>query len=65
MNKCQTYSVKDRVYPLRKIVNNKEVLTDEEVRFINRNSHIDFPIFNKFDKRHILVIEIDGGILFS
>lgn len=59
-DKYKTYSVKDKVYPLRKIVNNKEILNDEEARFINRNSHIDFLIFNKFDKKPILAIEVDG-----
>ena len=30
------------------------------MKFINRNSHIDFLIFNKFDKKPILAIEVDG-----
>ena len=32
----------------------------EELEFINRNSHIDFLIFNKFDKMPVLAIEVDG-----
>ncbi len=60
LDEYKTYDVKDRVYPLRKIVNNKEILDEEEIKFINRNSHIDFLIFNKFNKKPVLAIEVDG-----
>lgn len=58
--KYLTYDLKDKVYPLRKVVNNKNILNEEELEFINRNSHIDFLIFNKFDKMPVLAIEVDG-----
>lgn len=60
MDNYKTYDVKDRVYPLRKVVTNKEILTEEELRFIRYNSHIDFLIYNKFDKQPVLAIEVDG-----
>lgn len=37
-------------------------LSDEEVLFVkNPNSHLDFLLFNRLNKRPILAIEIDGG----
>lgn len=60
LDKYLTYDVKDKVYPLRKVVSNKSILNEEELQFINRNSHIDFLIFNKFDKMPVLAIEVDG-----
>ncbi len=60
LDEYKTYSVKDRVYPLRKVVTNREILTEEELKFIRYNSHIDFLIYNKFDKQPVLAIEVDG-----
>ena len=48
------------VYPLRKVVANRNLLTEEELIFIKHNSHIDFLIYNKFDKQPVLAIEVDG-----
>ncbi len=56
----KTYNVKDKVYPLRKIVKDENILTDEERKFIHYNSHIDILIYNKFDKKPVLAIEVDG-----
>lgn len=60
MDEYQTYAVTNKTYPLRKIVKNRSILNEEELQFIKRNSHIDFLIYNKFDKMPILAIEVDG-----
>ena len=60
LDEYKTYDVKDRVYPLRKVVTNRELLTIEELTFIKQNSHIDFLIYNKFDNKPVLAIEVDG-----
>lgn len=60
MDEYKTYDVKDMVYPLRKVVANRNLLTEEELIFIKHNSHIDFLIYNKFDKQPVLAIEVDG-----
>ncbi|MBQ9181569.1 MAG: DUF2726 domain-containing protein [Bacilli bacterium] len=60
MDEYSTYDVLDKVYPLRKIVKDKTILNEREIEFINHNSHIDFLIFNKFDKKPVLAIEVDG-----
>ena len=60
MDEYKTYEVKDKVYPLRKVVTNRKILTEEELKFIRYNSHIDFLIYNKFDKQPVLAIEVDG-----
>lgn len=60
IDKFKTYEVMDTVYPLRKVVKDFSVLSEEELKFINRNSHIDFLIYNKFDKQPVLAIEVDG-----
>lgn len=59
-DKYKTYDVLNNHYPLRKLVKNSDMLNPEEMNFINRNSHVDFLIFNKFDKNPILAIEVDG-----
>ncbi len=60
LEEYKSYGVKDRVYPLKNVVLNRDLLTEEEKKFINRNSHIDFLIYNKFDNKPILAIEVDG-----
>lgn len=65
LDEYKTYDVKDRVYPLRKVVTNRELLTEEELTFIKQNSHIDFLIFNKFDNEPVLAIEVDGFYLHN
>ena len=60
MEQFKTYEVMDTVYPLRKIVKDFSILSEEELKFVNRNSHIDFLIYNKFDKQPVLAIEVDG-----
>ena len=35
-------------------------MTEEERKFIHYNSHIDILIYNKFDKKPVLAIEVDG-----
>lgn len=60
MEQFKTYEVMDTVYPLRKIVKDFSILSEEELKFVNRNSHIDFLIYNKFDKKPVLAIEVDG-----
>ena len=49
-----------RNYPLRLVVRDRSNLTEEENLFIKRNSHLDFAIFNKFNKSIVLAIEVDG-----
>ncbi len=60
LEKYKTYDVKDKTYPLRKLIHNKAIFSEEEIKFINHNSHVDFLLFNKFDKKPILAIEVDG-----
>ncbi len=59
MKQYFTYDVR-RAYPLRLIVNDRTILTTEENSFIKTNSHLDFVIYNKFDKKPMLAIEVDG-----
>ena len=60
IDKYQSYQVKNKVYPLRKIVKDESILTEEERAFLHTNSHIDFTIFNKFNNLPVLAIEVDG-----
>lgn len=60
IDRYKTYGVKDKNYPLRKLIKDQSILNKEELQFINRNSHVDFLIYNKFDKKPILAIEVDG-----
>lgn len=47
--------------PLKMIIRNTEKLTADERRFVlNPWTHTDFLIFNKFDKKPVLVVEVDG-----
>ena len=54
----------DVVYgvPLKNLIYiDKSLYTEEEVQFIYRNSHVDFLIYNKINKKTILAIEVDGS----
>lgn len=47
--------------PLRMLIKEIDILTVEEREFVtNVMTHTDFVIFSKFDKRPILVVEVDG-----
>lgn len=47
--------------PFRIIIRNTEKLTADERRFaLNPWTHTDFLIFNKLDKKPVLVVEVDG-----
>lgn len=46
--------------PLRDFVKITDEFTDEEIRFIKTDAHVDFLIYNKMDKKPILAIEVDG-----
>jgi len=54
------YAVKPKVYPIRKLVRNFDVLNFDERRYINNNAHVDFLIYDKFNKMPLLAIEVDG-----
>ena len=60
LEEYQNLQVTETPYPLRCLVKDTSVLTQEEIKFIKTNSHVDFLIFNKFDKRPVLAIEVDG-----
>ena len=45
---------------LMNLLNDKMLLTDEERRFVNNGSSVDFVIFNKQDKRAVIIVEVDG-----
>lgn len=55
--------------PLKVIINiNAKLenpLSEEEIQFINADSHIDFLLINKFNKQIFLAIEIDGYYFHS
>ena len=46
--------------PLLDFVKITDEFTDEEIRFIRTEAHVDFLIYNKMDKKPILAIEVDG-----
>ena len=46
--------------PLSRILNNTQVLSQEEQRFIRASSHIDLLVFNVMNKLPLLAIEVDG-----
>lgn len=47
--------------PLKMIIRNIEKLTSDERKFtLNPWTHTDFLIFNKLDKKPVLVVEVDG-----
>ncbi len=46
--------------PLKNIIKTNENYTEDEINFINRNSHIDLLIYNSVTKQPFLAIETDG-----
>jgi hypothetical protein len=49
-----------REYKLRDLIRNFQPFSNDEIRFINNNSRIDFLLYNKIDKTPVLAIEVDG-----
>ncbi len=48
-------------YPLRNLILTNDIFDSKEISYIkNKNTHLDFLIFNKYDKKPILAIEVDG-----
>lgn len=45
---------------LRNLLNTVELLTPEELRFVNNRASLDFVVFYKQDKSCTLVVEVDG-----
>ncbi len=45
---------------LRNLLNTVDLLTDEELSFVNNRASLDFVVYYKQDKRCALVIEVDG-----
>lgn len=45
---------------IKNIINDDSMLEPEEKRFVNNRASVDFLIFNKMDKKSVLVIEVDG-----
>ena len=45
---------------LRNLLNNVDLLTYEELNFVNNRASLDFIVFNKQDKGCTLVVEVDG-----
>ncbi len=48
--------------PLSRILNNIQVLSQEEQRFIKASSHIDLLVFNAMNRLPLLAIEVDGFV---
>lgn len=49
-----------REYRLRDLVRDSQSFTEDEIQFINKNSRLDFLLYNKIDKTPVLAIEVDG-----
>lgn len=48
-------------HPLKMLIRNKNLLTEEELRYVQHNStHLDFLIYSKISKMPVLAIEVDG-----
>lgn len=45
---------------LRNLLNTVDLLTDEELRFVNNRASLDFVVYYKQDKTCALVVEVDG-----
>lgn len=45
---------------LRNLLNTVNLLTDEELKFVNNRASLDFVVYYKQDKKCALVIEVDG-----
>lgn len=52
-------------YRLVDLVREQSILTQDEIKFINNNSRLDFLLYNKIDKSPILAIEVDGVTFHS
>lgn len=47
--------------PTNTLIKDKSLLSEEELRYAsNRNTHIDFLIYNTISKKPVLAIEVDG-----
>lgn len=49
-----------REYKLRDLIRDFHPFSEDEVKFINSNSRLDFLLYSKIDKTPILAIEVDG-----
>lgn len=47
-------------YRLNDLIKNKSYLNERELKFVNANSHLDFCVYRKMDKKTVLAIEVDG-----
>ncbi len=47
-------------YKLQDLVRDFQLLTEDEISYIDNNSRLDFLLYNKIDKSPILAIEVDG-----
>lgn len=45
---------------LKNLLRNTDNLDHNELKFVNRNSSVDFVVYSKMDKLPILIIEVDG-----
>ena len=56
----EAYDISHHV-PLRMLLRDARILNEEEKRYaFNRLTHVDFLLFNKFDKSPKLAVEVDG-----
>ena len=56
----EAYDISHHV-PLRMLLRDTRILNEEEKRYaFNRLTHVDFLLFNKFDKSPKLAVEVDG-----
>jgi len=49
-----------REYRLRDLIRSLQPFTEDEIQFIQKNSRVDFLLYNKIDKTPVLAIEVDG-----
>ncbi|REC76842.1 hypothetical protein DRF60_13245 [Chryseobacterium elymi] len=49
-----------REYRLRDLIRDFQSFTKDEIRFIQKNSRVDFLLYSKIDKTPVLAIEVDG-----
>lgn len=48
-------------YPLRKVINSSRLADERDRKFVsNENTHCDFIVYNRFDKKPYFVVEVDG-----
>jgi len=55
----QCFEASTQIY-LKNLVHDNESFTDAERSYIRRNASVDFVVYNKLDKRPVLVVEVDG-----